>query len=171
MRKPPHVVEIFLQPGEFYFSDRDTRIRTVLGSCVSITMWHPKLLIGGMCHYMLPIRHGHSVKRPDGRYADDAFALLLGEICKLGTTPDEYEIKLFGGGDMFQYQSVAGQGHIGIKNAEAGRNLMRQHGLRSKAEDLGGAGHRTVIFDIWSGHVWVRQLAPQVAGNGDNREV
>jgi len=36
-------LEIFLHQGEVYFGDRDTRIRTVLGSCVAITMWHPEL--------------------------------------------------------------------------------------------------------------------------------
>ena len=48
MKKPDHVIEIFLQPGDFYFGGADTRIRTILGSCVSITMWHPTRLIGGM---------------------------------------------------------------------------------------------------------------------------
>ena len=28
MKRPSHVIEIFLQPGDFYFGDRDTRIRT-----------------------------------------------------------------------------------------------------------------------------------------------
>ncbi len=40
-------MDIFLQPGELYFGDSDTCIRTVLGSCVSLTFWHPKLLGGG----------------------------------------------------------------------------------------------------------------------------
>ena len=85
MRKPPHVIEIFLNPGEFYFGDRDVRIRTILGSCVSITLWHPKLLIGGMCHYMLPSRQGRETKRADGKYADEALGLLFEEIRRGGT--------------------------------------------------------------------------------------
>ena len=48
MKKPADAIEIFLHPGEFYFGDRHTRIRTLLGSCVSIILWHPRLLIGGM---------------------------------------------------------------------------------------------------------------------------
>ncbi|MGI9213007.1 MAG: chemotaxis protein CheD, partial [Methylococcaceae bacterium] len=56
MDNPRDIIEIFLQPGEYYFSDRDTRIRTVLGSCVAITFWHPGILVGGMCHFMLPTR-------------------------------------------------------------------------------------------------------------------
>jgi chemotaxis protein CheD len=31
-------------------------IRTVLGSCVSITLWHPVKRVGGMCHFLLPTR-------------------------------------------------------------------------------------------------------------------
>lgn len=161
MRKPPHVIEIFLNPGEYYFGDRDVRIRTILGSCVSITLWHPKLLIGGMCHYMLPGRHGRGLVQADGKYADEALGLLFDEIQRTGTALEDYEVKMFGGGNMFQRQVKAGQGHIGIKNAEAGRHLVQHHGLRLASADLGGTGHRTVLFDIWSGHVWVRQFTPQ----------
>ena len=53
---PDYVLEIFLQPGEFYWSDAFTRIRTVLGSCVALCVWHPKKNIGGMCHYILATR-------------------------------------------------------------------------------------------------------------------
>jgi chemotaxis protein CheD len=166
MRKaPPHVIEIFLNPGEYYFGDRDTRIRTILGSCVSITVWHPKLQIGGMCHYMLPSRHEKAMKTGDGKYADEAFGLLLEEIRRSGTDLAEYQVKMFGGGNMFVRHTAAGNGHIGLKNADAGRHLVKHHGLNLLSEHLGGAGHRTVIFDIWSGHVWVRQLALQGAGH------
>ena len=35
MRKPPHVIEVFLQPGEWYFGDRQTRMRTLLGNLMN----------------------------------------------------------------------------------------------------------------------------------------
>lgn len=161
MRKPPHVIEIFLNPGEFYFGDRDTRIRTILGSCVSITLWHPRFLVGGMCHYMLPSRSEGGMGRADGKYADEAFGLLLDEVSRNGTALEDYEVKLFGGGNMFQQPTGARHGHIGTKNADAGRHLVKHHGLNLRSEHLGGAGHRTVLFDIWSGHVWVRHLSLQ----------
>ena len=53
---PEDALEIFIRPGEFYFGDGNTRIRTILGSCVAVTLWHPERHIGGMCHYMLPRR-------------------------------------------------------------------------------------------------------------------
>jgi hypothetical protein len=68
LHKPEFFIDIFLQPGEFYFGDHETRIRTLLGSCVAITMWHPRLRIGGMCHYLLPMHRGRSGKTElDGR--------------------------------------------------------------------------------------------------------
>lgn len=159
MNKPAHVLDIFLQPGELWFGDRDTRIRTLLGSCVALVLWHPRHLIGGMCHYMLPGRAGPAKDGPDGRYADEALDLLAAEVTRAGTRPGEYEAKLFGGGRMFHHPYCDGRqcsGQVQDRNIQAGRDLVRRHGFHLQAEHLGGHGHRNVIFDIWSGHAWVR---------------
>lgn len=159
MQKPEHVIEIFLQPGDLYFGDKDNRIRTVLGSCVSLTFWHPGLLVGGMCHYMLPNRaherRAASVHELDGRYADEAIEMMSKEINVSGVPHREYQVKLFGGGNMFPERSNP-VSHVGRKNVEIARKLVAEHGFNCVAEHLGGDGHRNVIFDVWSGHVWVK---------------
>jgi chemotaxis protein CheD len=160
LKKPAHTIEIFLQPGEVYFGESDTRIRTLLGSCVAVVMWHPDLLVGGMCHYMLPTRDRNGSREMDGRYADEAMELMLREIRSAGTWPREYQVKLFGGGHMFSERQAASDAHVGAKNVEMARRLMKQHGFSSCAEHLGGSGHRNIFFDIWSGHVWVRHQPP-----------
>ena len=159
MNKPSQAIEIFLQPGDLYFGDRDNRIRTVLGSCVSLTFWHPGLLVGGMCHYMLPNR---SLERRtasdlplDGRYADEAIEMLTKEINAVGVPHREYEVKLLGGGNMFPDRSNP-VSNVGIKNVETARQLVKKHGYNCVAEHLGGDGHRNIIFDVWSGDVWVK---------------
>lgn len=157
----PAAIDIFLQPGEVYFGDRDTRIRTVLGSCVSITFWHPRLLLGGMCHYMLPERGAARTGEPDGRYAGEAMLLLTEEMRAAGTRPSEYEAKLFGGGRMFSFDSGDGVLDIGTRNIEAGRRLLRNHGLAPASEHLAGVGHRSIIFDVACGDVWVRHMPEQ----------
>jgi chemotaxis protein CheD len=160
MRKPAHTVEIFLQPGEVYFGVRDTRIRTLLGSCVAIVMWHPGMLTGGMCHYMLPSAPSGRRATLDGRYADEALELMLLEIRNACTSPAEYQVKLFGGGHMFSGNQSIRVDHVGARNVEMARVLMKRHGFSAQAEHLGGTGHRTVMLDIWSGHVWVRHQPP-----------
>ncbi len=158
MKKPAHTIDIFLQPGEWYFGGRDTSIRTVLGSCVSITLWHPRRLLGGMCHYMLPSRGGKAPPSEwDGRYADEAIELMLREMRAAGTRPSEYELKLFGGGNMFpRLLRTRKNEDVPFKNVETARALARHYGFRILAEHLGGEGHRNVRFDIWSGHVWLK---------------
>ena len=151
------IMEIFVAPGEFYFGDRDTRIRTLLGSCVAITMWHPARRIGGMCHYMLPTRGKASADAPAGRYADEAIELFLGEIAAAGTLPSQYEVKLFGGGDQFPGIEHCIAETVPQRNVGTGRSLVNRHGFRIKMEDLGGSGHRNLIFDIWNGNVWMRK--------------
>jgi len=161
VRAPADIIEIFLQPGEFYFGEQKTRIRTLLGSCVAVTLWHPRLRIGGMCHYMLPRRPRRVVgmaEAPDGRYAEDAMKMFLGEITRCRTRAAEYQVKLFGGGSMFARN--AGFDHrasIAETNVDFGRAAIAQCGFRLSAEDLGGDGHRNIILDLWSGDVWVRR--------------
>lgn len=151
--------ERYLQPGEVAFADRFTRMHTLLGSCVSITVWHPMLRIGGMCHYMLSNRTGI---RPtgvlDGRYAEDAIALLLQEIERRGTHPQDYELKLFGGGNQFGTSIIEPALLVSTQNVETGQRLLSEHGFSVKALHLGGIGHRRLIFEIATGQVWVRHV-------------
>jgi chemotaxis protein CheD len=170
VKAPPDIIEIFLQPGEFYFGEEKTRIRTLLGSCVAVTMWHPRLHIGGMCHYMLPRRprkkSGES-EALDGRYAEDAMKMFLAELLASRTRAAEFEVKLFGGGRMFKAQPHLGRRtSIAETNVEYGRAAIAQCGFRLSAEDLGGHGHRNVILDLWSGDVWVRRTELGAARSG-----
>lgn len=159
MKKPDSFIEIFLQPGEVFFGDSTTRIRTILGSCVSITFWHPTKLLGGMTHIMLPQRGKLNPPNElvlDGKYADEAMRLILDEIKSAGTQPSEYQVKLFGGGDMFSKSPSSDKHHIGVKNTSAATALINQYGFLLHAKHFGGLGHRSIIFDVWSGYVWVR---------------
>ncbi|MDD3518939.1 MAG: chemotaxis protein CheD [Chromatiales bacterium] len=156
MRKPPHVMEIYLQPGEVWVGDRDTRIRTILGSCVAITLWHPVKLIGGMCHFMLAERPPGRAGEPDARYANEAMRLMTEQIRRAGCRLQDMEAKLFGGGRMFRHRPAGGNEQVQDRNIEAGRLLVRHAGAKLTAEHLGGHGHRQLIFDIWNGHVWMK---------------
>lgn len=158
MSAPGFYIDIFLQPGEFYFGDADTRVRTILGSCVAVTLWHPKKRIGGMCHYMLPKNHRRNHKEGlDGRYAEDAIQMFMHEIKKSHTHVHDYEVKIFGGGNQFPDQDRM-VFSVSDRNVEVGRSLLQQHGLKIKSEHLGGTGHRNVIFELWSGDVWMKHV-------------
>ncbi|WP_431480732.1 chemotaxis protein CheD [Pseudomonas thivervalensis] len=160
MRRHDGIIEIFLQPGELYFGDRYTRIRTLLGSCVSMVCWHPKRLIGGMSHFMLPTRPLPSANELDGRYGDEAIALMLREASLQGVSLTEFRIQLFGGGDMFPAIGRQKGNQVGKKNVEAAKQLLQAHGLSCSGAHVEGVGHRNLIFDLWSGHVSLKHIPP-----------
>lgn len=150
------IEEIYLNPGDFHFSDGNVRIHTLLGSCVAVTLWHPVLHVGGMCHFVLPGRERGEGDKPDGRYGDEAMALFLEAVARFKTRPGEYQAKLFGGGHMFSDFTGKKTADIAQRNAEAGAALLRHNGFRIESGDVGGSGHRRVIFDLRDGSVWVR---------------
>jgi len=179
MKKPEHVIEIFLQPGDFYFGDQNTRIRTLLGSCISIVMWHPKLLIGGMCHYMLSSRGNKNISKLDGRYGDEAILMFFSEAIRNNSNPNDYIVKIFGGGNMFSKSKshvpcmeapcdavIHSCRNVACKNEIKGVSLLEDYGFSITSKDLRGICSRNIIFDIWNGDVWVRKNTPDILNTG-----
>jgi chemotaxis protein CheD len=91
----------------------------------------------------------------DGCYADEAIALMIKEINAVGAPHREYQVKLIGGGNMFPDSSNP-ISNVAVSNIGIARLLVKKHGFNCVAEHLGGDGHRIVIFDVWSGEVWVK---------------
>lgn len=146
---------VVLKPGEFHFGGDVESIRTLLGSCIAITLWHPQRKIGGMCHFLLPANPKPQAGLLDGRYADDAMKLFTRHLTRSGTVARDYQVKIFGGGNMFPKLSPEG-GDIGMRNIDAAKRLLKEQGFRLLAEHVGKSGHRTVILELHSGHTWVR---------------
>lgn len=162
MIAPENILEIFLQPGDFYWGDQNTRIRTILGSCIAICLWHPILKEGGMCHFMLPSRGRKLLlgEKLQGKYADEAWELFLQEMKKNQTKPTEYQVKIFGGASMFASEKndkeYISRPSIGEKNIEIIRKIVKAYNLKVVSENLGGTKSRRIHFDIWSGNVWLK---------------
>lgn len=147
---------VYLMPGDFYFGGGDVRVHTVLGSCISIAVWHPVLRVGGMSHSLLPSRGSPDNSDPDGRYTDEAIRLLLRETGQRNTRPGEFQVKVFGGGCMLR-QSFQGKApNVAGSNIEAVRTLLAAAGFGIHAEHVGGNGHRNILLDLRDGSVSVR---------------
>ena len=155
-------VDIFLMPGDYFVGDERYRVRTLLGSCVSITLWHPAMRIGAMSHFLLP---GHGRRRNDrpedrpGMYAADAMQLLLDGLARHGVPLVQCQGKIFGGGAMFPRNDKTRD--IGAQNGDYARSMLHQHGIHLVSESLFGEGHRQLIFTIRSGEVLSRQIPPE----------
>jgi len=154
MKLPAVKPDVFLHPGEFHFGSAPGCIGTLLGSCVSVTLWHPRHYIGGMCHILLPGRQRPAGSPLDGRYADEIIELFVNELRGRNISPNTCQAKLFGGGNMFA-GSRAGALEVGHRNIEAARRALAKHGLPVVAEHVGGTRHRRLSLDLSTGHVWL----------------
>jgi chemotaxis protein CheD len=154
-------MEIFLQPGELFVGDAGFKIRTILGSCVSITLWHPGKRIGGMSHFLLASRGTISRGQDlDGRYGDEALQSLIQQLDSYGVSHRQCQAKVFGGGNMFPDHCHAGAINVGQRNGEAARAMLLAKNIPIMSESLFGVGHRQIVFDVSNGDVWSKQIRP-----------
>jgi chemotaxis protein CheD len=164
----PKPIDIFLMPGDFFVGDERYRVRTLLGSCVSITLWHPRFRIGAMSHFLLPGYSRKSNAGKSGIYGIDAMNLLLAGLASRGVPLNQCQGKIFGGGAMFPRSDKVKD--IGRQNGDCAHDLMQQHGINVVSESLFGEGHRQLIFNIRTGEVLSRQVPPELKPASRTRE-
>ncbi len=148
--------DTFLAPGDFYAGFAPARVWTILGSCISLVLWHPGLQFGVMSHYLLPGRAHSAAKRRgnlDARYGAESCALALAAMERACTEPNQFHARLFGGGQMFVGESVDRGAAVGRRNAEVAYEFLHKHGIRLIGESLYGLGHRRICFDVATGEV------------------
>lgn len=145
-----------IHPGEWYFGVEYERLHTVLGSCVALVVWHPQLKIGGLCHYLLPAsatsKRGQS---NDCRYADNALAQMKKSMMAYGHLAD-YQISIFGGGDMFAFNAPQS---IGMSNIAYARQWLMQEKLQLHQTDVGGSISRSVVLIVPTGEIQIKRYA------------
>ena len=153
-----------IHPGEWYFGVEYERLHTVLGSCVALTAWHPALKIGGLCHYLLATeskqknsaaQNGdaqHQSTIGDCRYAVHALAQMKKAMLAYADMA-EYQLGLFGGGDMFAYSTPTSIGHDNIAYAH---QWLKQEKLQPVQTDVGGTISRSLMLVVTTGEIQVK---------------
>ena len=144
-------------PGEFYVTEHDEALSTVLGSCISACIRDPKSGFGGMNHFMLPAEgsdDGKEVSGTEARYGTYAMECLINEIQKRGASRRQLEVKIVGGGQINSLQQ-----NIGERNIQFVLDFLRTEGLTVKSQDLGGTSPRRVQYFPKSGRLRVKHLA------------
>lgn len=142
-------------PGEYYVTQRDMVIVTVLGSCVSACIRDPEIPIGGMNHFMLP-EHGGDANSPlssSARYGAYAMEVLINNLLGLGARRERLEAKVFGAGRV-----LTGMTDIGSRNAKFVLEYLHREKIPVRAEDMGDDYPRKVYFFPQTGRVLVKQL-------------
>ncbi|MGV7209789.1 chemoreceptor glutamine deamidase CheD [Oxalobacteraceae bacterium A2-2] len=143
-------------PGEYYFTNKDMLIVTVLGSCVSACIRDRTTGLGGMNHFMLPDGGGESgPASASARYGSYAMEILINDLLKAGAKRENMEAKVFGGGAVLKGFTAI---NVGERNAAFVLNFLKTERIRVVAEDLNDIHPRKVYFFPRSGKVLVKKL-------------
>jgi chemotaxis protein CheD len=169
----PELQDMVLAPGDWWLGIGRHGLRTLLGSCVAVVLWHPRRRIGGMCHVVLPARVIRSPGGLSGRYADEALELLAEAVARHGTRPGEYRTGLYGGAQMLaglsQPRPDGRCSDVACRNLETVRQLLDEWGFPRGEEDTGGTRYRTLRLDLASGELLVHHGARPLPTAGQAR--
>jgi len=154
--------EVHVQPGESHLVREPMILRTVLGSCVGITFWAPRLGLAALCHPMLPrcpIKPGTKVHLAIGRrYVDFAIGDLARQFDSFAVNRGEVQVKLFGGGDVLLVSNERSRPTVGRLNCKAAIEVLRDQGFNITASSLGGTSGLHIQFHTGTGEVLLRRL-------------
>ena len=130
-------------------------ITTLLGSCVAVCLYDPKLRLAGMNHFLLPSRTKTAGDDTDVILAGDySMEVLLNTMLTKGAQKSRIVAKAFGGGTIVTSILMA----IGQRNADFAREWLEREGIHLAAQDFGGAWSRKVIFTPDGGDAFCRRL-------------
>ena len=163
IRKKNITPDIYLKPGETVISNNAAIVSTILGSCISITMFNLQWRIGAICHNLLPTCRDKR-KCSDNcteafRYVECTIKRMVNKFTSRGIRQSEIEVKLFGGSDMFnltvgENSSVT----VGKQNIETALKVLGDSGLKIAASDTGGSVGRKIVFCTQTGKVFLKRL-------------
>lgn len=146
---------IKILPGEFYVTNDNERIETVLGSCISACVRDPVTGVGGMNHFMLPVDKNASTDALSdaNRYGNYAMENLVNSLLSKGARRERLEFKLFGGGRIMSSQTNIGWYNIGFAF-----DYVYTEGFKIVSQDIGDVYPRKVLYYPTTGRVRVRRL-------------
>jgi chemotaxis protein CheD len=133
-------------------ANEDIVIVTVLGSCIAACIWDARLRVGGMNHFMLPEGGGDT----SGRYGSYAMELLINELVKMGSSRENLQAKVFGGGQVISSFTTM---NVGERNTQFVMDYLQTERIPVVSKDVLDIYPRKVVFFPLTGKAMVKRLA------------
>lgn len=144
----------YLKQGELAIVSGDTKVFTILGSCVAVVLWDGIQKIGGVNHFLLPSWKHKGI--PDVRYGDVAITELHDKTILSGAVRSRLTAKIFGGASLL---NLNGAGfNIGQRNIEMAKLKLKELHIPIVEENTGGNSGRKILFNPLTGDVKVDEI-------------
>ena len=145
-------VKKFIHVGEIYIGVKPTEISTVLGSCVAVCLYDKIEKISGVNHYLVPLWNENGLQTP--KYGNISIPRLIESMINVGCEKRNMEAKIFGGANVLDVRQEDMM--IGRKNIIIAKELLKEHGIPVKAQDVGGSKGRRILVRSDTGKVLMR---------------
>ena len=129
-----------LEPGYIYVAAEPTVISTVLGSCVSVSIYDRSRKVGGMNHFLYPTAEND--QEATAIFGDAATLNLIRMMVQYGSKRKDLEAQIIGGA----YNPGISSTNMGRQNVMTARRILARQRVKVVSEDIGGALGRKIVF-------------------------
>lgn len=170
---PDSHLKVYLKPGEFCLAEKPTEVWTILGSCLAIIFYNPRLQLGAIAHAQLaekclyegnctqkcsdycpgPCYHQTLNSNPY-KYVSCSIRSMLELFTQYGVLTHEINVQLFGGASILPLAHPVKS--VGHQNIEVALKVLEQCHLRVTNKDVGGISGRTLYFYSDTGKVFLK---------------
>ncbi|MBM9545389.1 chemotaxis protein CheD [Leptospira sp. 201903074] len=151
--------KVYLNIGEAYFTSGVYEIRTILGSCVSVCLFHENTNHSAINHILLPGSVGKLEEKQSLRYGITSMELLINEFVKLNIPRNKLKAKIFGGSQTLKHTT----NNAGPKNIMFVKDFLQTEKIPIISEDTGGELYRKLVFHTDSFDVFITKLQPNLS--------
>ena len=144
----------YLKQGELAIVSGDTKVFTILGSCVAVVLWDGNQKIGGVNHFLLP--NWNHKGAPDVRYGDVAITELHDKTILSGAVRRHLVAKIYGGASLLNLKTAGF--NIGQRNIDIAKEKLRELHIPIVEEIIGGNFGRKILFNPATGDVKVDEI-------------
>jgi chemotaxis protein CheD len=125
-------------------------LQAVLGSCIGLAIYHPRLKRSALAHVVLPDSHGNNGS--PAKFADTAVPHLVALLAAEGVPAAGLVAKIAGAASMF---GNSGPIQIGESNITAVKAALQKARITIAGEDLGGGKGRRMRVEGDTGRATV----------------
>ena len=149
---------IELLPGDVALGLAGDKLKTLLGSCVSVILTDPRRTVGAMCH-IVHAGQPNSANQYNTAFGAPAMADMFHRLHSVSVMPEMCEAYVFGGGNMFP--QLFRERHIGTSNVDWALDFLAARHIRVLNHCLGGHGYRKVSWIVGPTDPLVETVFPE----------
>ena len=126
----------------------------VLGACVAVAIYDPKVRVGGLLHYILPESALNPKRALNNPYifADTGIPLLFRSAYKLGAQKERIICRLAGAANVLDPELIF---RLGPLNHLAATTILRKNNVPLTAEHVGGLAGMKLTLHLGTGRAVV----------------